>query len=207
MYRAQPRPGQGAGQSGAPRFAGDGIVSALALANLATRGRSVVSRSFREALAAVAPQRAKALVSLGAMTDATLRTHELFTPDPRVASARRRRLVLGGGVAACGILATGVAARVMREKPAVIEFDITPQGDIYVDGELRGTSPPMTRLAVGPGARLIEVRHDPYAPLRLQMNLKPAEEMKVTHAFSTRRQRREGDSFVEDVWRRLSGKK
>lgn len=190
--------------SSGPRFVGDGIVSAVTLANLATRGRLLVSRPFREVLGASAPHRARTLISVGALTDATVRTHELFTPDPRVATTRRRQLIIAGSLATLGILGTGVAARVMREKPAVIQFEITPQGDIFVDGELKGRSPPLTQVAVSPGAHTIEVRNDPYAPLKLQMKLKPAEEIKVTHSFSGRKPRKGGDSFIEDVWRRLT---
>lgn len=196
----------GADGGPSPRFVGDGILSALTLANLATRGRLLVSRSFRDSLAAAEPHRAKALVSVGALTDATVRTHEIFTPDPRAVTERRRRFMVAGGAAIVAILGFGVAARGLRTKPAFIELEITPRGEIFVDGELKGESPPLKRLAVAPGAREIEVRNPPHAPLRLQTNLKPAEEMKVTHAFPVRKPapRKEGDSFVEDLWRRLT---
>lgn len=187
-----------------PRFAGDGMVSAVTLANLATRGRLVLSRPFREALELVAPHRTRTLMPLGALTDATLRSHELFTVDPAAAAGIRRRFMMGAMAAVLGILTIGVAARLMYSKPAVIQFEITPHGDVFVDGELKGKSPPLSRLAVKPGPHTIEVHHASYAPLRLEMNLKPAEEMKVTHAFGGRRPRKEGDSFLEDVWRRLS---
>lgn len=187
-----------------PRFAGDGIVSAVTLANLATRGRVVLSRPFREALELFAPHRTRTLMPLGAFTDATLRSHELFTVDAAAAAGVRRRFMMGATAAVLGILTIGVAARLMYTKPAVIQFEITPHGDVFVDGELKGKSPPLSRLAVSPGAHTIEVHHASYAPLRLEMNLKPAEEMKVTHAFGGRRPRKEGDSFLEDVWRRLS---
>jgi PEGA domain-containing protein len=187
-----------------PRFVGDGIVSAVTLANLATRGRLLLSRPFRDALNTAAPQRITALTPIGALTDASLRSHELFTLDPAAAAAVRRRFMLTAGAAALGILGIGVATRLLHAKPAMIQFEISPHGEVFVDGELRGKSPPLSRLAVSPGAHTIEVHNDAYAPLRLQMNLKPAEEMKVTHAFGGRKPRKQGDSFVEDVWRRLT---
>lgn len=186
-----------------PRFVGDGLISAVTLANLATRGRVVLSRPFRDALALAAPHRVRTLMPLGALTDATLRSHELFTVDAAAAAGVRRRFMMTIGAAVCGILGLGVAARLLHTKPAVIDFEITPQGDVFVDGELKGKSPPLTRLAVSPGPHTIEVQNAAYAPLRLEMNLKPAEQMKVTHAFGGRRPRKEGDSFLEDVWRRL----
>ena len=186
------------------RFMGDGIVSAITLANLATRGRLLLSRPFRDALATVAPQRLGSLLAVGALTDASLRSHELFTVDPVAVAGVRRRLLMGAGAAALGILSIGIATRLLRTRPALIEFEITPHGEVFVDGEPKGRTPPLRHLTVSPGAHTIEVRNDSYAPLRLQMNLKPAEEMKVTHAFGGRRPRKEGDSFVEDLWRRLT---
>lgn len=186
------------------RFMGDGIVSAVTLANLATRGRLLLSRPFRDALAAVAPHRVTTLVPVGALTDATLRSHELFTVDSAAPASVRRRLTMSAGAAALAILGIGIATRLLRTRPAVIQLEISPHGEVFVDGELKGKSPPLTRLAVSPGPHTIEVRNDAYAPLRLEMNLKPAEEMKVTHAFGGRGPRKEGDSFVEEVWRRLT---
>jgi hypothetical protein len=192
--------------SGGARFVGDGLVSALTLANLATRGRLLVSRAFRDSLANVAPHRARKLHSVGALTDANLRTHELFTPDPAAAMVERQRLMIAGGLAVFGILGAGVAIRAMRSGgQASIQFDISPQGDIFVNGELKGTSPPLTRVALRPGVHAIEVRNSGHAPLRLELNLKPAEEAKVTHAFGARRAaRKEGDSLVEELWRRMN---
>lgn len=190
--------------SGAPRLVGDGILSAVTLANLATRGRMLLSRPFREAVVRIAPHRARTLVSVGAFTDATVRSHELFTIDPRAAILSRRRLIAGGGLAVLGIVGAGIAVRVMRERPAVIQFEISPRGDIFVDGVMKGRSPPVNRIEVSPGSHTIEVRNEPHAPLKLEMRLRSAEEVRVSHAFGTRRaERKEGDSFVEDIRRRL----
>jgi len=189
-----------------PRLAGDGIVASLTLASLATRGRLLVSRSMREALLAAAPHRAKGLASVGVLTDATLRSHQIFTPDPHAARAGRRRVMLLGSAAATAVLGLGVAARLVRqdaEPPAVIRFEITPNGEIYVDGVLKGKSPPLTTLAVSPGAHLLEVRSEGFPPLQLKTNLKAGEELKVSHAFPGRKARKEGDSVVEDIMRRL----
>jgi len=194
-------------ESGAgPRFAGDGIVAALTLASLATRSRLLVSRSMREALLAAAPHRAKSLVSVGVLTDATLRSHQLFTPDPHTARAGRRQLMLVGSAAILAVLGTGVAARLMRgdaAAPAIIQFEITPNGEVFVDGVLKGKSPPLMTLAVSPGPHTIEVRTSGHPPLQLKTNLKPGEELKVNHAFTGRKARKEGDSVVEDIMRRL----
>lgn len=193
--------------SGGTRFVGDGLLSAVTLANLATRGRLLVSRSFRDALASLAPHHARKLNSVGALTDATLRAHELFTPDPAAAGLERRRLMIAGGLATLVILGAGVGIRTIRSgasQSALIQFDITPHGDVFVNGELKGTSPPLMQVAVKPGVHAIEVRNGDHAPLRLELNLKAAEEAKVKHTFVGRRPaRKEGDSYLEELWRRM----
>lgn len=193
----------GDGAAGA-RFVGDGIVSALTLAGLATRGRMLLSRPFRDALAQSAPHRIRGLSPAGALTDASLRSHEVFTVDPNATASVRRRFMAITGAAVIAILAIGIGARVLHSKPGVIQLEISPEGEVFVDGQLKGKSPPLTRVAVSPGVHTIEVQNGSYAPLRLELNLKPGEELKVAHSFGGRRPRQEGDSFLEDVWRRLS---
>lgn len=191
--------------SGAPEFVGDGILGVITLANLATRGRLLISRSFREALAAEAPHRAGALSPAGSFTDDSVRKHELFTLDPQAAAVRRRWLLAMGALALAVGVGAGIAGRMTRaRRPALLRFDVRPRGDILIDGQSKGSTPPLTTLEVPPGRHTVEVRNFPYPPLRLEMNLKPAEEVKVSHAFpGARTERREGDSFVEEIRRRL----
>lgn len=203
----------GSDPGGGHTLIGDGIVGAVTLSNLATRGRFLISRSFREALAAFAPHRAAEFSSVGVVTDDNVRTHELFTFDPAARVARKRRLIMIGALAVVAAVGAGVAVRVVRSdasRPAIIGFQIVPKGDIFVDGELKGSSPPLTRLEVSPGVHTIEVRSAGYPPLRLEMNLKPAEEIRVTHEFATAKKTEKGridrkvERFVDD-WRRRLG--
>jgi hypothetical protein len=48
----------------------------------------------------------------GVFTDASLRTHELFTPDRHAAERRRKRLIALGAAAVIAIVGAGVAVRV-----------------------------------------------------------------------------------------------
>lgn len=173
-----------------PGLVGDGLAAGMTLANVATPGRFLVSRSFHEALGASAPGRAEDLSSAGVFTDSNVRTHELFTLDQRVALTRRRRRIAVGTLAVIGILGLGLAARVVRHggvmaQPAVIEFEITPRGEVFIDGVLKGRTPPLKRLEVRPGPHTIEVRNSSYPPLRLEVNLGSAEEMTISHSFSS----------------------
>jgi class 3 adenylate cyclase len=172
---------------------GDGIASGMTLANAAAPGRFVASRSFREALKTDSPARAAALRAAGMFTDANVRTHELFTVDRQAARARRWRLVAFGTLTIAAIIGTGFGARFARlayeppppppPRPALIHLQITPRGDVFIDGVRQGASPPLTQVEVDPGPRTIEVRNSPNPPLRLKLSLAAGEEMTISHSF------------------------
>ena len=173
---------------------GDALASGLTLANASEPGRLVASRSFREALKIDAPARAADLRAAGNFTDANLRSHELFTYNRGAARKRRWRLFGLGTLAIAAILSAGLGARFARlayeppppppVRPAIIELNITPRGDVIVDGVWQGTSPPLTRLEVEPGAHSIEVRNRPSPPLSLAVSLGSGEAMTITHTFT-----------------------
>lgn len=177
-----------------PGLIGDGLTAGITLSNAATPGRFVASRSFREALKASDPRRVRELGTAGTYTDAQLRAHELFALDWRPAFARRLRLIVYGTLTIAAIIGAGFMARFARLAneppppppvwPAVIQLQIKPRGDVFVDGERRGTSPPLTRLEVNPGPHTIEVRNSPSAPLRLELSLGSGEAMTITHTFA-----------------------
>jgi class 3 adenylate cyclase len=203
---------------------GDGLVTAMTLSQAAEPGRLLASRPFREALEASAPSRAEELKHAGVFTDASLRTHELYTLDPRAAQAHQRRRIAGGLFTVIAILAVGFGARAMRPvgsapevtapvvapvpapaplAPAVIEFEIRPQGEVYVDGVLKGTTPPLARLEVRPGSHTIEVVHGKFAPVYLEVDLAPAEVITVKHAFVQKRSPSTARRLMNEMRRQL----
>ena len=94
---------------------GDGIAVAASVAEFASPSRLLMSRSFRDAMADASPGLESGLFPAGVFTDAGLRTHELFSPDGRVAERRRARFVALSVAAAFGLIGAGVAARVSAE--------------------------------------------------------------------------------------------
>jgi len=177
-----------------PGLVGDALASGLTLANAAAPGRLVASRSFREALKADAPARAADLRAAGTFTDANVRAHELFTFDRHAARARRWRRFAFGTLTLAAIIGAGFGARFARlayelpppppVRPAVIQLQITPRGEVLVDGVWQGASPPLTRIEVDPGPHTIEVRNRPSPPLRLEVSLGAGESMTITHTFT-----------------------
>jgi len=186
--------------SGEVQLIGDGIAAGASITPFAEPGQVIASRAFRDALAAGDEERAARLRPSGTVTDASLRAHELFAFAPAtdtgpaaVAAPPRRRLLLVAGLSVAGLLGVGLVVRGLRraaaraKRPGAIALAITPWGEVRVDGETKGRSPPLKRLEVNPGKHTIEVRHPQNAPLTLEVDLSPGEELTVRHAFSTPR--------------------
>ncbi len=169
---------------------GDGIDTAVAIAALAPAGELRVTRAYRDALAVASPTDAAGFHGAGTVIDANVRTYELFSRDRNASAHADRRVFVFAALASMAILAGGVAARFALERlaaarqPASLIFDIRPQGDIYVDGVLKGKAPGIASLQVAPGSHTIEVRNGRYPPFTVEVNLAPGEQMEVKHSFS-----------------------
>jgi len=100
-----------AGRKGGEGMTGDGIAVAAAVAAFGAPPRLLASRSFRDALAEVAPGLEAALGAAGTFTDPGLRTHELFSPDDKAIQRRSRRYAAIGVVLVIALVGAGVAAR------------------------------------------------------------------------------------------------
>jgi hypothetical protein len=175
---------------------GDAIEAAATIAGAAQPDILLVSRSYRDALAAEAPHLAEKLHPAGVFTDARVRAHELFSPDSATLRAKARRQFMFGALACVAILSLGVGARIALQsylqsrQPAVLEFDVRPPADIHVDGVLKGRTPALSRLQVSPGVHSIEIRSGKFPPHIIQVDLAPGEQMQLKHSFITPAQKR-----------------
>lgn len=176
---------------------GDGIASAATVASFAQPSGLLVSRSFRDALAESAPDREDDLRPAGVYTDSRVRTHELFVPDIAVAVSRYRRRLVIGIVCVIGILGSAALLREtvlknrIENQSAVLVFAISPRGDIYIDDEARGKSPPLTQIRLAPGSHSIEVRNGANPPFKRVVDIKAGEQMTIKHIFAAS----SGDAF------------
>jgi hypothetical protein len=86
------------------------------------------------------------------------------------------------------ILLGGVLGRQVyrpyANRPAIVKLDVKPRGEVYVDGVLRGRTPPLTQVDVVPGTRRITVRSAGLPPFEAVMELRPGQEATVTHTFA-----------------------
>jgi hypothetical protein len=171
------------------RLAGEGLETAAAVAAFAAEHPLLSSQAFRDALAAGSPRSARALRSAGDFVDARMLSQRLYAFEP--AAARRRamwRTLLGlAGVAL--VLGAGYAGRTLRlemeaaARPAIIAIELKPAGEVYVDGELKGTAPPLARLSIPAGLHAIELRSGKSKPVTMDVNLLPGEELELKHTF------------------------
>jgi hypothetical protein len=67
--------------------------------------------------------------------------------------------------------------------PAIVSLGIAPWGEVYVDGDKKGVSPPLNSLRVAPGKHEIEIRNTTFSPYKKTVNLKAGEHSKIKHKF------------------------
>jgi len=173
-----------------PAVLGDALAAGASIAGFAQPGAMLLSRSFRDALAAAAPERADALRPAGSFTDAKVRSHEIFAPGRRKGLLRGRRQFVFGTLGVAGLLAAGVVARRVRRRaeaaartPAVVALAITPGGEVTVDGHIQGLTPPLKTLELSPGRHTIVVSTGDHTPLTTRVDLAPGERFTLTHDF------------------------
>ena len=69
------------------------------------------------------------------------------------------------------------------DKPGVARLVIKPWGEVFVNGQSRGVSPPLKTLSLPAGDYSIEIRNGDYPARKLRLKLKPGEVSKINHTF------------------------
>jgi serine/threonine-protein kinase len=87
---------------------------------------------------------------------------------PKMVRAERAQVKAGSGPA---------------PKSARIVFAVYPWGEIYVDGKLHGTTPPITTLDLAPGRHRIEVRNSSQPPRIMFVTLQAGNVQRIRHDF------------------------
>jgi hypothetical protein len=83
------------------------------------------------------------------------------------------------------------AARTPREAPrraastaqGVVALAVAPWGAVYVDGEARGTTPPLTQLTLPAGRHSIEIRNGSRTPYIAEVDITPERPAQIRHRF------------------------
>jgi serine/threonine-protein kinase len=82
-------------------------------------------------------------------------------------------------------------AKIAQRQPggriARVVLDVSPRGEIYIDGEHRGTTPPITTLDLEPGLHRIEVRSGSRTPYLTYMTVQAGDVRQIRYDFDTSR--------------------
>jgi serine/threonine-protein kinase len=78
-----------------------------------------------------------------------------------------------------------VVASSSATSPSVgrVGLAISPWGEVYVDGRMRGVTPPLTELKLPPGTYTVEIRNTTFAPLRQTIEVGPDASLRIRHKF------------------------
>jgi class 3 adenylate cyclase len=103
----------------------------------------------------------------------TKRTQVAVIPEPKAVSPEAKRADKPAS-----------AAPVWDGEPATVTLAISPWGQVFVNGKMRGVSPPLQELELPPGKHRIEVKNDGSATHVVSLNAKPGERLKIKHKFN-----------------------
>src|SRR5690606_19279492 len=80
-------------------------------------------------------------------------------------------------------------AKVSEPRPSMARLilDVSPRGEIYIDGKHYGTTPPVTTVVLEPGMRQIEVRSGSRKPYLTYMMVQAGDERRIRHNFNAGR--------------------
>jgi class 3 adenylate cyclase len=67
--------------------------------------------------------------------------------------------------------------------PATLVFTVSPWGEIFVNGKVRGVTPPMKSIKLEPGKYKIEIRNSTFPAHVENLDLKARDEITVRHKF------------------------
>jgi serine/threonine-protein kinase len=87
---------------------------------------------------------------------------------PKIVNAERAQVRTGGGPG---------------PKTAKVVLAVSPWGEIYIDGKLHGTTPPITTLDLAPGRHRIEVRNSAQPPRIMFVTLQAGSVQRIRHDF------------------------
>jgi hypothetical protein len=69
---------------------------------------------------------------------------------------------------------------------AKLTLAVEPQGELYINGEHYGSTPPLTTLELEPGMHRIEIRSGSRKPYLTYMTVDPGEERRIRHDFNAK---------------------
>jgi serine/threonine protein kinase len=84
------------------------------------------------------------------------------------------------------VLPTAKVAQRQPARMAQLVLLVSPRGELYVNGEHRGTTPPATTFELEPGMHRIEVRNGSRKPYLTYMTVEPGDVRRIRHDFDAK---------------------
>jgi hypothetical protein len=66
---------------------------------------------------------------------------------------------------------------------AKLLLTVSPWGEVYVNGKLRGTTPPLSELELPPGQVRLEIRNSAKLPYLTYLTLQPGTSQSIRYTF------------------------
>jgi serine/threonine-protein kinase len=112
---------------------------------------------------------------------------ELAPPAP-VAKAAAPRPVRKPAPAPAPVAALPEPEPLPKALPAVrevatLQLAVSPWGEVFIDGESRGTTPPLAAIQVAPGTYRVEVRNSTLTPYRVDVSVGSGDTRRIKHRF------------------------
>jgi serine/threonine-protein kinase len=67
---------------------------------------------------------------------------------------------------------------------AKLKLAVSPWGEIYIDGKLRGTTPPLAEIELPPGRHRLEIRNSAQMPYLAVVELEAGDNRQIQHRFA-----------------------
>lgn len=107
----------------------------------------------------------------------------LATAPAPVDGRAKPKLVPLGALSALASRGTSAPVQDAAPPPGTLKFVIRPWGEVFVDGQSRGVSPPLKTLSLAPGKHKVEVRNSRFPPLVKKIDIKSGAELTLQHTF------------------------
>jgi hypothetical protein len=76
------------------------------------------------------------------------------------------------------------AGKTSRHRMSGVRLSIRPWGQVSIDGQVKGISPPLTHLLLTPGAHALVIKNENFPPVSQTITVPEKGEIVVSHKFS-----------------------
>jgi len=165
--------------------AGVGVAALVLLATIWSHIQLTTAQNAAGRPPAIVPSSALASASTGALVAATStgNASALVAEPTRSASGETQTPREASNAAGAREPTARIAATAAAAARGIVAFAVAPWGSVYVNGDARGTTPPMTQLTLPTGRHTIEIRNGEQPPYVAQVDVTPERPQQIRYRF------------------------